>query len=716
VEEAKAKAAAKKKAKLRSQQRKVSSEDLEDVKERSLSAEMDEMEEGLAADPDAEGLDDDGFAVGVGMSESKYGEVGGSAETKAKAKARAGLKREAVSSEEELLVLEEDEQKSMSGDDVETAPAYEEDLSSEDLDDDGFAVGVSMRERRYGQVSGNYDDKSPVLQKKYKGLDRLIAKLKGLEEEQAALDENTTMSKAKKAQAQKRLIRDIKATKAEIKAAKAGIKRIEKAEAKLKQSKAKAVAKKAGRRTVGSLEDAPQGMDESVDDDGFMKKSRQPAVSRGVKTFPGDFEEELEQAETMAEVQALADDLEPDMTKEQKYELNKLRAKHAREEKKILEMFDDDVSREETKVRQKYDPASGETGEPYSGGTSADDLDVASAISRVPTSGTSGDGSLKTENAALRKKVNDLIAMSKEDQAVIEKLEYQSTMSPAEKKRLKASLDRTEKNLKGRRGAVQGEGTRMQELHDRIEELENELNSGKYNFKDKQLDYEKKLQDILDELDDTKYVYARSEQDFLDQLAILKEALRQKIAELNAAEEKLIFTEYKLKQLQARYDNKNKQFEGLQKTLVELESRMSELQDNLGADDLELSKVEPGKFPPPKTREEAIYQRWIQRHDRLVTKLKEKLLWAHQQMEYYGQYDIKLSEDKMAVLKQEIAQLKKQLNSKDVSRGGKEDYELMEERLQDTQERLNMVEKILKEKEGQIQELESQLNGALSNF
>lgn len=705
---------------------------------------------------------DEGFAVGVEMDESVSGqkdatipaaEVKAEPKLKAKTKTRTKTKTKKPAAKKGAVTSEKngsgefDEQSLYLPDQGKGVPKKGEAVEDdEDLDGPGFAVGVGMSESRYGITDWSpQGTRSPALKKEYKGLDALIAKLQSLEEQKEELDQNKNMARSKKAMAQKRLIADIKETKADIKAAKADITKKENALAKAAASKksrsAVAAKKKAAKKKKKSVSEDLRKRDEYLEKDmdegleggpaaGPSKKSVPRAEVEVSRTFKEDSEDAGGAGESPLAVRALADELAPLMTKEQKYQLAELRARHARQEREILREFDDEVSQVERKLNKKYGldgfvegPAEGSGEGVFAEHEMIEGETGGAAPARTRSSVAGGRGaetSLKAENTALRNKLNDLIEASREDQELIERLQDQEVMGSGEKARLKSQLEKAQTQFKDRRGAIKDVGAKMKDLYARVEELEDELNGRRYDFKDKQLDYEKKIQDILDQFDDLKYEKAKSQEDFLDQLRTLKEALKQKIAELNAAEEKMLFTEYKLKKLQARYDHKNKQFEALQKTLMELENRMSELQGKLQMDDVELSKIEPQNLPPPKTREEAVYQRWIQRHDRLVTKLKEKLLWAHQQMEYYGQYDIKLSEDKMAVLKHEIAELKKQLSSKDPFPGEKgekkEDYELMEERLKDTQERLNMVEKILKEKESQIKELEDQLNGALSNF
>ncbi len=246
--------------------------------------------------------------------------------------------------------------------------------------------------------------------------------------------------------------------------------------------------------------------------------------------------------------------------------------------------------------------------------------------------------------------------------------------------------------------------------------METEVHSKQYDFKDKQLEYEKKLQAIEQEFGNYKSQKAKNEEELQEQLKILKEALTRKIAELNEAQEKLIFVENKLAKSESEHAVTRKAYEDLKKTMGDLESRLTDLPAEVVSDQMPTVELDIQKFPSPKNENEFMYQEWIKRHDKLITKLKEKLLWAREQMDYLGRYDIKLSDQKMAALKEELAAVKRQLSLKDQTGQKSADYVLMEERLKDAQQRLEIVEKILREKDEQVQELEKQLNGVLSAF
>ncbi len=323
---------------------------------------------------------------------------------------------------------------------------------------------------------------------------------------------------------------------------------------------------------------------------------------------------------------------------------------------------------------------------------------------------------VKTENAVLKKKLTEVVEMAQQDQKTIKELEKNTEQQTQKVEVLENDLDEAKESLETKKEALRRQSEKLKVLQMRISAMEVDVHSKQYDFKDKQLEYEKKLQAIEEEFGNYKSEKAHNEEELQEQLRILKEALNKKIAELNEAQEKLLFAENKLKKSDAQHAVTLRQYEDLKKTMADLDGRLTDLPSEMKTDAKPLVTVDPKNLPPPKNREEFMYQQWIQRHDKLISRLKEKLLWAREQMDYLGRYDIKLSDQKMAALKEQLAAVKKQLNSKDISSGKPEDYALMEERLKDSQERLEMVEKILREKDDQVKELEKQLNGVLSAF
>ncbi|MCB9771487.1 MAG: hypothetical protein H6754_02930 [Candidatus Omnitrophica bacterium] len=326
---------------------------------------------------------------------------------------------------------------------------------------------------------------------------------------------------------------------------------------------------------------------------------------------------------------------------------------------------------------------------------------------------------VQKQNIVLKKKLAEIVDMSQKDQVLIQDLEKSSKQKDQKVAVLETDLVEAKTDLEVRRTKLKEQGQKLMNLQARIDAMETDVHSKQYNFKDRQLEYEKKIQAIEEEFGNYKSQKAQNEEELQDQLRTLKEALAKKIKELNDAQAQLLFTENKLHKSEELYTAKINQYEEVKKTLADLESRLSGMQSSGGdkTDTALLVEIDPQNLPAPRNKDEEMYQQWIQRHDKLVTRLKEKLLWAGEQIEYLGRYDIKLSDQKMAALKEQLAMVKKQLSEKNAIAGGKpEDYALMEARFKDSQERLEMVEKILREKDDQIKELEKQLNSVLSAF
>ncbi len=324
---------------------------------------------------------------------------------------------------------------------------------------------------------------------------------------------------------------------------------------------------------------------------------------------------------------------------------------------------------------------------------------------------------IEKENVVLKKKLVQVVEMAQQDQDMIKDLEKNAQEQNNKVETLENDLVDTRKTLAVKKEALQKQGEKLKDLQLRISTMELDLHSKQFDFKDKQLEYEKKLQAIEKEFGNYKSEKAKTEEDLKEQLKILKEALTRKIAELNEAQERLIFVEDKLAKSEAAHAATIKEYEGVKKTLMDLEGRLSDMPTEMATDQMPLVEIDPQNLPEPKNQNEAAYQQWIQRQDKLVRALKEKLLWARDQMDYLGRYDIKISDQKMAALKEQLVVIKRQLTVQEDSTSKKTtDYTMMEARLKDAQQRLDMVEKILREKDEQVQELEKQLNGVLSAF
>jgi chromosome segregation ATPase len=344
----------------------------------------------------------------------------------------------------------------------------------------------------------------------------------------------------------------------------------------------------------------------------------------------------------------------------------------------------------------------------------AEVVTAASADTRIPAANPK---SVQAQNVVLKKKFAQVVEMSQKDQDLIKNLETNVAQKEEKVDALESDLRETKTNLDSKVELIKQKEEKLKVLSDKIAAMESDVNSKQYDFKDKQLEYEKKLQAIQEEFGNYKAERANTEDELKEQLKILKLALEKKVAELNAAQEKLIFTESKLKTSEEKYAQTVKQYDEVKKTLSDLEDRLGALSEPAPvSDQAPLVTIDPQNLPAPKNQNEVAYQQWIKRQDLLVNKLKDKLLWAREQMEFLGRYDIKLSDQKMAALKEQLVAVKKQLNAQVPTGRTEEDFALMEGRLKDSQERLDMVEKILHEKDDQVKELEKQLNQVLSGF
>ena len=136
------------------------------------------------------------------------------------------------------------------------------------------------------------------------------------------------------------------------------------------------------------------------------------------------------------------------------------------------------------------------------------------------------------------------------------------------------------------------------------------MSSTKNSWRDNQMEYENRIQAIEEELGGTQHARATSEEEFQEQLRTLKEALDRKVAELTAAQEQMIFVEYKL-------NNREKQLNERVRQVDDLKNTMTELEQNLTAMQQKNSEDMPGPASDVKDPSEAVkeHRRWIKRQD-----------------------------------------------------------------------------------------------------
>lgn len=316
---------------------------------------------------------------------------------------------------------------------------------------------------------------------------------------------------------------------------------------------------------------------------------------------------------------------------------------------------------------------------------------------------------MEDQTKDLRQKMEDVHSSSEHDQAMIADLEKNVSKKDEEIERLNTNLIETRDQLNEHLALLSSKEEELKKLELQTQDLEKDLSSTKNSWRDNQMEYENRIQAIEEELGGTQHARATSEEEFQGQLRTLKEALDRKVSELTAAQEQMIFVEYKL-------NNREKQLNERVRQVDDLKNTMTELEQNLTAMQQKNSEDMPGPASDVKDPSEAVkeHRRWIKRQDFLIAKLKDKLLSSREQMESLGESGSGLNDSDVVALREELLRVKQRLQQNHSAPGESEEFLLMEQRFKDAQERLEAFEKILQERDDQVKELEEQLNSALS--
>ncbi len=256
----------------------------------------------------------------------------------------------------------------------------------------------------------------------------------------------------------------------------------------------------------------------------------------------------------------------------------------------------------------------------------------------------------------------------------------------------------------------------IQNKENQIKDLEKNLNSNERHWRENKISYEKQIHDLEQKFNEYKLGNNRSIDSYNNQAKELQDLLAEKKKELGAMQDRVTFAEYKLSQHDAEVAEKDKRITELKNGLSGLEKELVSLQGQLkekgGA--AQVAQNEQG------TQEDMDRIKLVKRQDRLISDLKEKLLSVRQQMDTMKQPNAEenanYSQD-MIDLKEQLGALNSRLEHQETALKEKtEGYSMLESRLQDTQERLDVVDGIMQKKNDQIKELEDQLTQIMSQY
>ncbi len=194
---------------------------------------------------------------------------------------------------------------------------------------------------------------------------------------------------------------------------------------------------------------------------------------------------------------------------------------------------------------------------------------------------------------------------------------------------------------------------------------------------------------------------------YMERITKLSEALRKERRRGDYLKDKLISVSYRLA-------NREKQDLVRNQEMAVLKERLMKMERQLG---VWRAKVEDLKSRQSRRsdrgdRDERERVAFIKRQDRLIADLKARLLATRRALAEAGDRpDLGAYEARIAALQSDLKRLTQALQDKELQLVQRtQAYSRLDDRLQDTRQRLDLVERVLEQKDRQIKELEKQLS------
>jgi chromosome segregation ATPase len=280
--------------------------------------------------------------------------------------------------------------------------------------------------------------------------------------------------------------------------------------------------------------------------------------------------------------------------------------------------------------------------------------------------------------------------------------------------KLNTDLYKLKEDLASKLALIREKNAQLTVLEKKLKEWEKQLRENK-------VYYENELEGMTSQLHQLQYQSTLSEDQQRKDIKNFKEALQQKRVELSDLQDRLMFTELKLKERESELKKKDAEIASLKISLVTLEREVVLLQDNIklaGGKSVDLPQQQP---ITPRQEDDVAF---IKRQDRLIAQLKDRLLQLQGELQRQKHMasqnraaDIPDYDHRLTALEQELVSLKSRLQEReDLLAKRNNEYQVLVERLKDTQERLEAVDGIMENKNRQIKELEGQITEILSQF
>ena len=306
---------------------------------------------------------------------------------------------------------------------------------------------------------------------------------------------------------------------------------------------------------------------------------------------------------------------------------------------------------------------------------------------------------LRQESAAIQKTAAEKVAQSEKVAAA---MKAKADFKEKEVVRLHTDLYEMKARFLENQKEIEQKETALKQLQEKMgQELGKNTKAGR----EQQLQYKKQEIALKAELETLRHQAKMMEIENKKQIDGMREELVEKTNEADALHDRLVVANYKLANTENAIASKEREVLQGQDALSQMQARVLSLEDKLKAAGMQ-QKL--GASSEVRTVD------FLKKQDQQIAELKTQLLATKSELGKLRQSAGQSSVAETATLKQQLAEMSKQWKeSKSLYEHKSEDYQIMEKRLKDLQERLLVVEGLLKSRDEQMKTLENQLDDDL---
>lgn len=332
---------------------------------------------------------------------------------------------------------------------------------------------------------------------------------------------------------------------------------------------------------------------------------------------------------------------------------------------------------------------------------------------------------LVTKVALLEEKDKKLVAMDQkvadvekesrrqaaQDQALINNIERLSEIKGRQIERLHEDLSVLKDHLEVQAKDGQAKAEKVQNLSAEVRSLEKALNTTESRWSSTRANYDRSIRTLQSQIDQQIRQKAAAEERHNKDLTKLQKTITDKQNEIKQKNDKLASTNQQLAAAHKELDARKRMIVMLQQSLSSLDEELTRA--------LSRNKEEMAQETVEDIRDNVrnlAKTRFLEREDKAMEELKAKLAAVRTQIADIERADNKKADlPKLLELKEKLTEVKVQLKERGELWGGQNSiFELLSNRLRDTEERLDVVVKDVQARDSQVKEIERQLNSVLT--